>query len=113
MNRKQATEHMRRVRMLPCIACGIEGVRQPNPTEAHHCNFNGKAGQPRRGDEFVLPLCQHHHRGVPKVGMTSIDMAETYGPSLAKSSRRFRERYGTDDFLLAKVEAMLNNSRVA
>jgi hypothetical protein len=40
------------IRALPCIACTIESCVQPNPTEEHHLNFDGKAGQKRRGEEY-------------------------------------------------------------
>lgn len=113
MTRQQIKDRMARVRELPCIACQIRGVVQPNKTEAHHCNAGGNAGQKRRGDEFVLPLCQHHHRSVQKLGWTSIEMAEVYGPSLAKSSKRFRASFGTDDELLVMVNKMLDTTRAA
>lgn len=67
------------------------------PVEIHHLNGGGHHGQPRRGDEFTIPLCVWHHRGLgPAAKFTS-----AYGPSWAKGSRPFRKAYGTDDELLA------------
>lgn len=74
--------------------------------EIHHLNFDGKAGQERRGDEFTIPLCRWHHQGHPGIFKTKW-MRENVGPSLAKQSRSFRAMYGTDDQLLAKVNDLI------
>lgn len=89
------------VRQLECIACSIEGVAQPFPTESHHLNAGGHAGQRRRGDEFQIPCCGWHHRALLIPGMNRDAMCHRYGPSLATDSRQFRFSYGTDDQLLA------------
>lgn len=91
------------IKRLRCIACTIEGVDQPNPTEAHHCNEGGHAGQKRRGDDAQLPLCGWHHRAVRPVGMSCDAMTHIYGPSLALDSKQFRFAYGQDDVLLIPV----------
>jgi hypothetical protein len=103
-------EHrFRRLKELGCLACWYERVAvQWNPTEIHHLNEGGKAGQARRGDEFTVPLCSWHHRGEPPEGFTASEMRLTHGPSLARHSKAFRERFGTDDELLA-----LTNRRIA
>lgn len=95
------------VKQLPCIACAIEGVQQATPTEAHHCNIGGLAGQKRRGDAYQLPLCAHHHRGEPPPGMSKTQAVHKFGPSLALDSRQFRFAYGSDDQLLAITNAQL------
>lgn len=99
----RAREHrFRRLKEMGCMACfeqGLPGV----PGEIHHLNLGGKAGQKRRGDEFTVPLCAWHHRGEPLRFETKTTMAMHYGPSLACSSKRFREEFGSDDELLAKV----------
>lgn len=105
---KAGRAHMGQVRELQCIACELEKCDQPNKTEAHHCNAGGKAGNKRRGDEQTLPLCKWHHVGEPPMGMTASEAAFKFGPSLARASRSFRDAYGTDDELLAKVAARLN-----
>lgn len=106
-------ERMDLVKMMPCIACTIGGTSVCGPTEVHHLNFDGKAGQKRRGDWFTIPLGRWHHQGIPKNGMSAMRAAIIYGPSLAKSSKRFREFYGTDDELLARVNALLDKTRAA
>jgi hypothetical protein len=93
--------------MLPCIACELEDLTQPNRTEEHHLNLDGKAGQKRRGDEFSIPLCQWHHRSVTVHEYTQGEMHWRYGPSLAKESKAFRERYGSDDLLLELTNGKL------
>ena len=105
MNEK---ERMSLVKMMPCIACTIEGVVSVcGPTECHHLNFDGKAGQKRRGDWFTIPLGRYHHQGIPKDGMNAMQAEMHYGPSLKLKSKRFRERYGSDDELLAMVNKRL------
>lgn len=99
------------VRRLPCIACQLFGVaHQPFPTEAHHLNLGGHAGQKRRGDEFQIPLCAWHHRGKQPKYVHSLVMPALYGPSLARQSKKFREAFGTDDALLARTNEMLERA---
>lgn len=94
------SERSRLVKMLPCIACEIEGVQQPSPTEAHHLNLGGKAGQKRLGDDCQIPLCAWHHRGDPPRNVTAGEAAYYLGPSLARDSKLFRFTYGSDAQLL-------------
>lgn len=93
--------HSMLVKQLPCLACELEEVPQPFPTEAHHQNLGGKAGQKRLGDKYQVPLCSWHHRGIRIAGMSNDAMTHKYGPSLALDSRQFRFVYGDDDSLLA------------
>jgi hypothetical protein len=96
------------VRALPCIACTIEGLpEQCGPTEEHHLNLDGHAGQKRLGDEYSIPLGRYHHRGEPPPGMTAVDAAIKYGPSLARQSRQFRAQYGVDSELLRRTNELL------
>ena len=105
MNEK---ERMALVKLMPCVACTIDGVMSVGgPTEVHHCNLGGKAGQKRRGDWFTLPLCRWHHQGIPKDGMSSMQAEARFGPSLKFKSKRFRERYGSDQVLLERTNEML------
>jgi hypothetical protein len=100
--RRRNPKHMAKVKVMQCIACVIEECDQPSQTEVHHCNEGGHAGQKRRGDDFVLPLCAWHHRGQAPAGMTVSEALYHLGPPLTHS-KRFRESYGTDDELLAMV----------
>jgi hypothetical protein len=92
---------------MECIACQIEGCRQPMKTTEHHLNLDGKAGQKRRGDEYSIPLCEWHHHGYPAKGEKADTMAHQFGPSLALSSKMFRFTYGSDDQLLALTNLKL------
>lgn len=96
-----------RIKELPCIACEIEGCAQLMPTEAHHLNLDGKAGQKRRGDDYTIPLCTWHHRGVAPEGIKPGDAAFYMGPSLQQNSKLFRYTYGSDDHLLALTNGKL------
>lgn len=95
------------VKQLECLPCEIEDVDQPFPTESHHLNLGGNAGQVRRGDEFQIPCCGWHHRGLLKPRMSRDGMTHIYGPSLAVDSRQFRLAYGDDDSLLAITKMKL------
>jgi hypothetical protein len=103
----KAREHrFRRLKEMGCIASWLDG--RPNvPAEIHHLNLGGRAGNKRRGDEFTIPLSAWHHRGEPLPGRTATQMTLIYGPSLARESRAFRQRYGTDDQLLSKVNDLI------
>lgn len=90
----------RLIHLMPCIACTIENCSQPNRTEEHHLNLDGKAGQPRRGDEYSIPLCSWHHRGETVHKLNQGQMRVCCGPSLAVESKEFRRIYGSDDVLL-------------
>lgn len=99
------------VRALPCIACELFRVaHQPWPTTEHHLALGGHAGQKRRGDAFSIPLCRWHHQGYPLPHVASVVMASLYGPSYALQSRKFRERFGSDDELLTLTDKKLEKA---
>lgn len=98
------------IRAMPCIACEIERQTQPNRTTEHHLNLGGMAGQKRRGDEYSVPLCEWHHQGYPPGDMTASDATFVYGPSLPRSSKRFRQTYGSDDYLLELTNQRLESA---
>jgi hypothetical protein len=102
---KAQQKRFERLKQLGCIACRKEGL-VIFPVEIHHMNLGGKAGQKRLGHDFTIPLCAWHHRGT-NVHPGGVCLTLTLGPSLAKQSKLFRETYGTDDELLAEVNAML------
>jgi hypothetical protein len=95
-----------RLRNIGCIACRKRGFLCVVP-EIHHCNLDGKAGQKRRGHDFTLPLCGWHHQGKPGPLWSAKFTKDLLGPSLKLQSRAFRQEFGTDDELLAEVNAML------
>jgi hypothetical protein len=87
--------------MLRCLPCEIEDVDQPFKTTEHHLNFDGKAGQVRRGDDYSIPCCEWHHLAKRLPGWSNDDMTHKYGPAIPLDSRQFRLAYGSDDELLA------------
>jgi hypothetical protein len=61
--RVRDSEHLEHVATLPCLVCGRA------PTQAHHLRF----AQPRAlgskvSDEWVVPLCNLHHRALHDCG---------------------------------------------
>ena len=106
MNARAREHRFRRLKEMGCIASWLDG-RMNVPAEIHHLNLGGKAGQARRGDDCTIPLSAWHHRGEPLPGYTATRMHEVYGPSLARHSREFRARYGSDEELLAKVNDIM------
>ena len=83
---------------MGCIACRQLG--KWSAPDIHHLNLGGHAGQKRRGNDYTIPLCPAHHRGV---GWDE----QAHGPSLALHPSRFRQTFGTDDELLEKVNELL------
>ena len=75
--------HMGRVQQLGCIVCA-------GPASVHHAG-TGAGG--RRDHMKVLPLCYYHHQGEQGI--------HTLG------RKRWGAVYGTEDELLAKVDAAL------
>lgn len=90
---------------IGCIACRHNGTLH-FPAEIHHLLSGGR----RRGHQFSLPLCVWHHRGVVPDGLTSMVMTLDHGPSLARGSKAFHIHYGSDNELLAEVDALLKDS---
>lgn len=95
------------VKALACICCAMDDVSQVTPTEEHHLNKFGLMGKQRRGNEYSIPLCAWHHRGIVAEGKNSGWMLYKFGPSFALNKRLFRTTYGTDDELLAKTDQFL------
>lgn len=93
--------HIERVIALGCIACRIEGRRAA--AEFHHVTDAGR----RLGHRYGLPLCAWHHRGQPESGVRPSLAEQVFGPSLARSKRRFDEAYGGEEVLLVEVQRLL------
>ena len=56
-------EHVRSVAGKPCLVCGRR------PSDPHHLRFAQSRALSRKvSDEFVVPLCRGHHRGVHRCG---------------------------------------------
>ena len=71
--------------------------------DVHHLTSAGR----RIGDHATIGLSPWYHRGVPNGGMTPKLMRDVYGPSLAESRRAFEEKFGTQQWLLEKVNECL------
>ena len=110
MTPAERTARFDALRAIGCVCCDMNGTHPQfmrcliAPVEIHHLNGGGHHGQKRRGDEFTVPLCGWHHRGV---GGPARNMALMYGPSWAKGSKPFRAVYGTDDELLALANRLI------
>ena len=79
------------VRAAGCIVCHGDGVE--SPCEIHHLLRGGR----RIGEDFVLGLCQIHHRGL-------INTPEAV--SRHPWRREFEARYGTEMQLLDKTREL-------
>jgi hypothetical protein len=88
---------------IRCVACWTTGLCCGR-TEVHHLLSGGI----RRGHTFTIPLGQWHHQGIPLPGYSAKQMRNFFGPSLRLHSKAFKAQYGTDDELLAKVNALLD-----
>ena len=56
-------EHLRFVAQQPCLLCGRK------PSDPHHLQFvQPRALGRKASDEFAVPLCRTHHRGVHRAG---------------------------------------------
>ena len=61
--RMRDREHVRSVVRHPCLICGRL------PSDAHHLRFAQSRALGRKvSDEFTVPLCRGHHRGVHRCG---------------------------------------------
>ncbi len=99
---KQGKDRMARLSEAGCIVCRMaHGSFVQN--EIQHLTVGGR----RMGDRFTIPLCPHHHRGVPAHGFPPAEMERIYGPSFAKSRERFEQAYGHDIQLLEETDKWL------
>lgn len=81
-----------------CIACRYDKANSESPIEYHHILVGGR----RVGHRYGLALCAGHHRGVPPYA----------GVSLMDGSKRFHNRYGSDQTLLNAQDDLLMLPRV-
>jgi hypothetical protein len=89
---------------IGCIACWLDG-RPDTPSDLHHPTG---ASRKRLGDRIVVPLCAWHHRAIKPVESLSYEETErVMGPSLARGSKAFYERYGTEQELLRHTENLM------
>lgn len=79
------------------------------PAAVHHFNVGGHHGQKRRGHDYTIALNDWSHQGRPltEYGWSAEDCRRILGPSFAIEPNAFRERFGTDDELLALQNRIL------
>jgi hypothetical protein len=97
------------IREVGCLACLLVDKR-PLPTAKHHLLTTGRHGNgKRRGEKATIGLCDYHHQGASQVGTPRARSLKEqgYGPSLADEPRAFRQRFGTDDELLALQDKLI------
>lgn len=99
---KAQTERYQALQDYGCMCCRKIGLIEQ--AEIHHITEGY-----RLGNDFTLPLCPWHHRGMPPHGFTSKKRAaKIYGPSLAENKKLFVEIYGTEKQLLEEINRWLN-----
>jgi Recombination enhancement, RecA-dependent nuclease len=97
----------RELQELGCCACRQMGYIQP--CDIHHI----LSGHKRIGDEATVGLCEYHHRGVWNTRFASLNFAKALcGPSLALEPNAFRERFGTDEQMLAFANEHCTHRRI-
>lgn len=96
------------IHLMRCIACAIEGMAQPQRTEAHHLVDMGTR-ELSGGHEATIPLCGWHHRAEP-TPYNKRRMLDIYGPTLQEHKKQFIAKYGTERDLLAKTNERLEET---
>lgn len=86
---KAQRDRMENIKRLGCLICGDA------PCHAHHLLIGGV----RRGHDCTIGLCEWHH--ITRNDATGID------PSYHGAKRRFNALHGSDDELLARQDALL------
>lgn len=93
---KAEREWMDRITAYGCIACRLDWIGIVVPC-VHHILRGGR----RMGHLFTLPLCPGHHQdGYGEPGMVARHPFKA----------RFEQRYGSEDFLLAKLRAEIEQT---
>jgi hypothetical protein len=90
------------IREIGCIACLLGGLGFRHP-EIQHLNSCGR----NISQDHTIGLCDWHHRGVLPDGLVTSAATILFGPSFAKSSRQFHDRYGSDAELLEKQNMLI------
>jgi hypothetical protein len=85
--RVRDSEHLEHVATLPCLVCGRA------PSQAHHLRF----AQPRAlgskvSDEWVVPLCNLHHRSLHDAGNEGAWWAQQGIDAVSEAERLWQDR---------------------
>lgn len=95
---------------MPCLVWAELG-NMPMADVATLCEYDhSKSGNIRRGHDKGFASCLWHHRGRVEDGWSHQRMRAHFGPSLMDGSRLFANTYGTDDELIAKQTAWLEQN---
>jgi len=92
------------IKEIGCICCKLEGLDWVY-CEWHHITISGFT----QGHQKSIGLCLWHHKGICEEGLTSEQMRQKYGPSLAKGSKPFHANYGTNEFLLGYQDKLIKD----
>lgn len=97
-----------RARVIGCLCCYLNEqaglARAPSRDTKQHCNLGGLHGAPNLGERHTFIACAWHHLGELPEGWTTSAATACWGPSLAKGTKPFRARYGTDAELIALTD---------
>jgi hypothetical protein len=70
------------------------------PPDVHHETQGYRTGHNR-----TAFCCPYHHRGIVPAGESIQSMFDVMGPSLAIQPQQFRDRYGSDAYLIAVCDS--------
>lgn len=107
MTTKADLARYRRMMEIGCIACHIDGTYSIG--DVHHLVDKGTR-KLSGGNKSTIILCLWHHRGRVPPGHTADSATITFGPSMFHTSKLFKKVYGTQRYLLAKVNEMLGQA---
>jgi len=80
-------EHLAYVATLPCLVCAR------TPSQAHHLRFAQPRALGRKvSDEWVVPLCNLHHRALHDDGNEEVWWAQHGVDAVSEAERLWRER---------------------
>ena len=107
---RDEAERERRAREIGCLCCYLneqQGLAAaPSYDTKQHCNLGGLHGAPNLGERYTFILCAWHHCAILPEGWTTSAATDCFGPSLAKGSKPFRARYGSDEELIALTDTL-------
>jgi len=90
-----------------CVPCYLEAKLQSRVWLVEPCDIHHTEGQ---NHSLTYGNCPWHHRGLRKIGVAEWIMVENFGPSMAKSPKAYRARYGSESDILAIQNKMLLKS---
>lgn len=91
--RLRSPRYLSTIRELPCIICGT------SPVHAHHImTAEPSAMGLKTGDNWVVPLCEHHHRQLHERGNEDAFWLEQ-GVDATTEAARLWERWMTSGTL--------------